>query len=95
MDGGQRPFRHIKAWYNPFGTLGYVDGTLVHHTPEHPQGVPYSPEELERLRKQFIASRMRMFEDVVYRQFGHLNSPREKEKGGPRVGFLESVSPKR
>ena len=58
------------------GTLGYVDKTLMHCTPEHPEGVPYSPEEQERLRRQFLASRKRMFEDVVYGQFGHLNGPK-------------------
>ncbi len=74
----------------PLGTLGYVDKTLVHCTPEDPQGVPYSPEDLERLRKQFIASRMRMFEDVVYGQFGYLNRPREQANGEPHRGYPSS-----
>lgn len=62
----------------PLGTLGYLDKTLVHYTPEHPGGVPYSPEDLNRLRDQFVASRMRMFRDVVYNQFGFLNEPLPK-----------------
>ena len=62
---------HPKEY--PLGTLGYVDQTLVHQTPEHPAGIPYARQELERIRQQFIASRKRMFEDVVYGQFGYLN----------------------
>ncbi len=58
---------------DPLGTLGYVDKTLIHYTPEHPDGQPYPDRTLERLREQFIVSRMRMFEDVVYNQFGFLN----------------------
>jgi len=79
----------------PLGTLGYVDKTLVYCTPKNPQGVPYSPEDLKRLRKQFIASRMRMFEDVVYGQFGYLNRPRKQVNGEPHGGYPESVRPKR
>ncbi len=60
---------------NPLGTFGYVDRTLIHYTPEHPEGVPYSSEELDRWRDGFVASRMRMWRDVVYGQFGYLNGP--------------------
>ncbi|HEV58211.1 MAG TPA: hypothetical protein ENN87_12080 [Phycisphaerales bacterium] len=63
---------------NPLGTLGYVDKTLVHYTPEHPEGRPYTPDQAERLRERFLASRKRMFEDVVYGQFGFLNGPKPK-----------------
>ena len=63
----------------PLGTLGYVDKTLVQYTPEHPEGVPYPPKELERLRERFVASRMRMFNDVVYGQFGHVNGAGKKK----------------
>ncbi|UCG48572.1 MAG: hypothetical protein JSU94_02115, partial [Phycisphaerales bacterium] len=62
------------------GTLGYVDKTLVHYTPEHPEGIPYPQEMLDKLHDDFIASRMRMFNDVVYNQFGHINRP-----SGPSV----------
>ena len=57
------------------GTLGYIDKTLVHYTPDHPEGIPYSPEQLDKLHDDFIASRTNMFCDVVYNQFGHLNIP--------------------
>ncbi len=63
--------RHPSEY--PFGTLGYVDKTLVHYTPDHPKGKPYPRETADRLRDEFVASRMRMFNDVVYGQFGHLN----------------------
>ena len=59
-------------------TLDYLDKTLKRYTPEQKKGVPYSPEELDRWRERFIASRMRMFNDVVYNQFGHLNGPAPK-----------------
>ncbi|MBN1126735.1 MAG: hypothetical protein JXA82_17150 [Sedimentisphaerales bacterium] len=58
---------------NPLGTLGYVDKTLIHYTPEAPRGKPYTSEQLDRLHDQFFASRKRMFEDVVYNQFGFIN----------------------
>jgi hypothetical protein len=86
---------HLHPKEYSLGTLGYVDKTLVHHTCEHPEGVPYSPEELDRLRKQFVASRMRMFEDVVYGQFGHLNRRRAQVDREPRTGHPRSVPPKR
>ena len=58
---------------NPLGTFGYVDKTLIHYTPASPKGRTYSKEQLDRLRDDFIASRKRMFRDVVYDQFGYLN----------------------
>jgi hypothetical protein len=67
---------HPKQY--PLGTLGYIDKTLIHYTPDHPKGIPYSQEDLNRLHDQFIASRMRMFRDVVYNQFGFLNGPMPK-----------------
>lgn len=57
----------------PLGTLGYVDKTLVHYGSGNKEGKPYSDKQLERIRDGFIASRMRMFNDVVYGQFGELN----------------------
>jgi hypothetical protein len=62
---------------NPLGTFGYVDKTLIHYTPENPKGKPYSKEQLDRLHDDFIASRRRMFKDVVYGQFRHLNCSEE------------------
>lgn len=61
---------------NPLGTLGYVDKTLVHYTPEDPEGKPYTPKQLDALRKKFVNSRKRMFNDVVYGQFAFLNNRR-------------------
>ncbi len=43
------------------------------------EGVLYPEEVQERLHKQFIESRMRIFNDVVYNQFGHLNGPAPKD----------------
>jgi len=57
----------------PLGTLGYIDKTLIHYTPEQPKGKPYTPKQLENLRNKFISSRKRMFDDVVYGQFGFIN----------------------
>ena len=62
---------HPKVY--PDGPLGYIDKTLVHYTPDTPEGKPYSQEMLDKLHDDFLASRMRMFHDVVYNQFGHLN----------------------
>jgi hypothetical protein len=55
------------------GGLDYYDRTLVHYTPEHPQGVPYSPALLDYWHDEYVAFKTRMFRDVVYRQFQHLN----------------------
>lgn len=57
-------------------TLSYLDKTLKHYTRDHPEGLPYTDKQLESYRQRFIESRMRMFNDVVYNQFGYLNSPR-------------------
>ena len=57
------------------GGLRYYDKTLLHHTPEHPEGIPYSPEMLEYWRREYVAMKMRMFNDVVYGQFRRLNGP--------------------
>ncbi len=59
-------------------TLDYMDKTLKRYTPQHPKGVAYSEAELEKYRRRFLESRMRMFNDVVYNQFGHLNGPKPK-----------------
>jgi len=63
---------------NPLGTLGYVDKTLIHYTPDSSKGRPYSKEQLDRLHDDFISSRRRMFRDVVYGQFGNLNGRAEE-----------------
>lgn len=47
------------------GAIGYVDQTLRHRTPDNPDGEPYPPATRDALRDAFIASRMRMFHDVV------------------------------
>ncbi|NLE56870.1 MAG: hypothetical protein GX616_00805, partial [Planctomycetes bacterium] len=60
-------------------TLDYVDGTLKRYTPANPDGIEYSKDELASYRRRFIASRMRMFNDVVYNQFRHLNGSVPKE----------------
>ena len=64
---------------NPLGTLGYVDKTLVHYTPDNPKGRRYSKEALDKLYNDFIVSRRRMFRDVVYGQFGFLNGSESEE----------------
>ena len=63
---------HPQAYKD--GSLGYLDKTLVHYSPEQPEGKPYLPEMLDKLHDDFLASRIRMFHDVVYNQFGHLNA---------------------
>ncbi len=69
------PWVGLCWWYftGETGTLGYLDKTLKHYTPDHPEGLPYSKEKLEDYRHRLIESRMRMFNDVVYGQFGYLN----------------------
>ncbi|HPD30791.1 MAG TPA: hypothetical protein PLL20_12400 [Phycisphaerae bacterium] len=69
------------AWWT-FGTdrdthggLEYYDKTLKHHTPRHPEGEPYSQEMLDYWHRAYVDVKKRMFEDVVYGQFGHLNGP--------------------
>jgi hypothetical protein len=58
------------------GGLEYYDRVLKHYTPQHPEGEPYSAEMLDYWRREYVALKMRMFNDVVYNQFGHLNGPR-------------------
>ncbi len=60
-------------------TLDYLDKTLKHYTADHPEGLDYTEDQLESYRTRFIASRMRMFNDVVYNQFGYLNGPQPSE----------------
>ncbi len=55
------------------GGLDYYDRTLQHFTPDHPEGKPYSKEMLDYWHNACVAHQKRMFEDVVYNQFGHLN----------------------
>ncbi len=57
------------------GGLEYYDRTLKHFTPRHPEGEPYSQEMLDYWHDAYVKTKMRMFHDVVYNQFGHLNGP--------------------
>ena len=56
------------------GGLEYYDKTLLHYTPENPQGVPYSDNMLEYWRDEYIRVKMKMFNDVVHNQFAPLNA---------------------
>jgi hypothetical protein len=60
------------------GGLEYYDRTLLHYTPQHPEGIPYSQEMLDYWHDQYVAFKMQIFNDVVYNQFGHLNPPPKK-----------------
>jgi hypothetical protein len=57
------------------GGLDYYDRTLRHYTPQHPPGIPYSKEMLDYWHDEYVALKTRMFRDVVFNQFGHLNKP--------------------
>jgi hypothetical protein len=57
------------------GGLEYYDKTLRHYTPDHPAGIPYSGEMLDYWQREYVAMKKRMFQDVVYNQFKHLNGP--------------------
>lgn len=78
------PWSALSWWYfdpqSPGGQGGmhYYDKTLVHCTAENRKGTLYSPEMLDYWHTEFVKSRMRMFNDVVYNQFGHLNDPTPK-----------------
>lgn len=67
---------HFGDFADMEGAIHYVDKDFRHYTPQHPKGIAYSHQQLDKLHDEFIVSRMRMFEDVVYNQFGHLN-PRD------------------
>jgi hypothetical protein len=74
------PWVGLSWWlfdgYNDMeGTIRYIDKTLVHYTPGHPGGIPYTQEQLDKLHDDFVASRTNMFCDVVYNQFGYINIP--------------------
>jgi len=60
------------------GGLDYYDRSLSHYTPRHPEGEPYSKEMLDYWRREYVALKKRMFRDVVYNQFRHLNGPGPK-----------------
>ncbi len=64
------PWIGLVWWYfnddwGAEGAIGYVDQTLRHRTPDNSDGEPYAPATRDALRDAFIASRMRMFHDVV------------------------------
>ncbi len=67
------------------GGLRYYDKTLRHYTPDHPEGQPYSPELLDYWHREYVALKMRMFNDVVHRQFRHLNGPAPEAQRDPAV----------
>lgn len=58
------------------GGLEYYDRTLSHYTPEHPEGTAYSKPMLDYWHSEYVRVKMRMFNDVVYNQFGYLNGLR-------------------
>lgn len=62
------------------GGLEYYDKTLLHYTTEKPKGEPYSKRVLDYWHTAFVNVRMQMFNDVVYRQFAHLNKPKYQEQ---------------
>ncbi len=66
------------------GGLEYYDKTLTHYTQTNPEGVPYSQAMLDYWHDAYVAMKMRMFNDVIYNQFGHLN---------PLIPVLEAVTP--
>jgi hypothetical protein len=68
------------------GGLDYCDRTLVHCTPRHPGGVPYSEEILDYWHDAYVEFKRGIFEDVVYGQFGHLN-PRPKAEAADEDGL--------
>jgi hypothetical protein len=57
------------------GGLEYYDRRLVHYTPGHPEGIPYSEELLDYWHDAYVDLKMRVFSDVIYSQFAHLNGP--------------------
>lgn len=71
------PWIGLCWWYfsGDTGTIAYIDKKLKHYTPQNPEGLDYAKERLEAYRRRLIQSRMRIFNDVVYRQFRHLNEP--------------------
>ncbi len=79
------PWVGLYWWhYDPMdsnynGAIDYLDKTLTRYKPGSKKRVPYTEVELEQYRQRFIASRMRMFNDVVYGQFGYLNGPKPKQ----------------
>ncbi|MHC4309255.1 MAG: hypothetical protein ACYSSN_04870 [Planctomycetota bacterium] len=63
------------------GGLEYYDKKLLHHTPQSPKGVPYSDKMLDYWHNEYVAVKMRMFNDVVYNQFANFNGPESKKQG--------------
>jgi len=62
------------------GGLEYYDKTLRHHTPEHPEGIPYSDELLNYWHDEYLRVKLKMFNDVVHNQFAHLNGPNPRHE---------------
>lgn len=58
----------VFDWPNhPTSTWGYLNGTLIHYTPDNPKGSPYPKPIQDRLRSSLIASRRRMFRNAMSR----------------------------
>ena len=62
------------------GGLEYYDKKLMHYTPQSPEGVPYSDKMLDYWHDAYVKVKMRMFNDVVYKQFAHLNGSVPKKQ---------------
>ncbi|MHC4733827.1 MAG: hypothetical protein ACYTDW_05120 [Planctomycetota bacterium] len=62
------------------GGLEYYDKSLLHYTPQSPEGIPYSDKMLDYWHNEYVKVKMRMFQDVVYNQFAHLNGPVPKKR---------------
>jgi len=60
------------------GGLDYYDRTLLHFTPQHPAGVPYSREMLDYWHDAYVKHKRRMFLDVVENQFGRAEPQRAR-----------------
>ena len=73
------------------GGLEYYDKTLKHYTPQHPEGEAYSPAMLDYWHREYVAFKKRRFEDVVHKQFGHVNgsSPATAPAAGAPVRSRE------
>jgi len=62
------------------GGLEYYDKKLLHHTPQSPEGALYSDKMLDYWHNEYVNVKMRMFNDIVYNQFAHLNGPAPKKQ---------------
>lgn len=56
------------------GGLEYYDRTLKHYTAENPEGVPYPKEMLDYWHDEYVAFKMRIFDDVVQNHSARLKN---------------------